>query len=82
VLPEVVAMTPQERLAAGRCPECGVPLVGLDLLSHRATHWLVYPADQAEHQEARTRFSLLTDEAKRLAQAATLAEVASAAKLT
>ena len=33
------AMSPQDRIAAGLCPECGVPLEGLSPIGHAASHW-------------------------------------------
>ena len=66
MLPEHQTMTPEERLAAGRCPECAVLLKGLDLFAHRAAHWLELPTDLREHQEARRRWQMLTAYAEKL----------------
>lgn len=80
MLPELQKMTPEQRLADGRCPECAVKLDGRDTLAERDHHWPKHPEDRPEHAEARKRYAMLTELAAAQAQAAALAAAAEKAK--
>jgi len=53
------AMTPEERLAAGLCCECGMKLEGHHPDAHAATHWPVIITPTGFNQEAIRRQGLL-----------------------
>lgn len=61
MLPEVEKMTPTQRLVAGRCPECGRNMAGLNPLAERDYHWDVEPLDRPASREALARYNMLTD---------------------
>jgi len=57
--PAAAGMTPEERLAAGLCCECGAPLAGLDVTHHSRTHWSEYIRPDGLNAEAIRRQGLM-----------------------
>jgi hypothetical protein len=57
-------LSPDDAHAAGRCPECGEQLEGLNIEAHIATHWPHLEKDNPQHAEAIRRANLLRDFAK------------------
>jgi hypothetical protein len=53
------AMTPDERVAAGLCPECGVIMTGQKSDTHGLTHWPSNIFPDGRNQEAIRRQQLL-----------------------
>jgi len=53
------AMTPDERIAQGLCPECAAPLAKLAPATHGLTHWPTAIFPDGRNQEAIRRQGLL-----------------------
>jgi hypothetical protein len=48
-------MSPDDAMAAGRCPECGVDLRESNPIAHRRSHWKRQPPWGVDGDEARRR---------------------------
>jgi hypothetical protein len=54
-------MSPDDAIAANRCPECGKDLTQVNPIAHRKSHWHRMPNDDVDGQEGRRRMALLDD---------------------
>lgn len=54
-------MTPDERVGAGHCPECGVELKDMAVAVHSLTHWPTAIMPNGANGEAIRRQKLLAD---------------------
>lgn len=54
-------LTPDEAIAANRCPECGADLTKVNPIAELNSHWHVEPPKGHRGDEARRREKLLTD---------------------
>jgi hypothetical protein len=57
----IAAMTPEERLAAGLCCECGQDMAGINPPSHAGEHWPEYLRDDGRNGEALKRQKMLRE---------------------
>jgi hypothetical protein len=82
--PEVQAMSPAQRMTAGYCPECGLNLTGINVISHSREHWPQVIPDRADTQEARVRQRMMQNyyDAQVAAAAAAAAQAAQPANPT
>jgi hypothetical protein len=55
------AMTPEERIAAGLCAECGRDMKGLNPPSHAGEHWPPTIVPDGRNQEAIKRQKLMRE---------------------
>ncbi len=58
---ETEDLTPAARMTKGLCPECGYPLVGLNILGHRDGHWGERQVRNRLEGQALARFTMLTN---------------------
>lgn len=54
-------MTPEEAIAAHRCPECGRDLKTTNAIAERNAHWRVRPNNDADGKEGLRRMKMLDD---------------------
>lgn len=56
-----VEMTPDQAIAANRCPECGNDLTKVNPVAELNSHWKAYPVNNQDGQEALRRRAMLLD---------------------
>jgi hypothetical protein len=54
-------VTPDEAMAQGCCPECGVDLKTVNPIAERASHWKRRPNNDADGEEGLRRMAMLDD---------------------
>lgn len=59
--PAAQTMTPEERLAADLCAECGTPLSAIDTTHHSLQHWPQFLRPDGTNAEALRRQQLMAD---------------------
>lgn len=52
-------LTPDEAIAAARCPECGADLTKVNPIAELNSHWTAQPRDNRQGAEALRRQNLL-----------------------
>ena len=52
-------LTPDEAMAAGRCPECGVDLTKVNPIAELKSHWQTEPKDNRQGAEGLRRMLML-----------------------